>query len=181
MLAVYANSNQTNWDLYLPLVLFAYRTSQQASTNASPFELLYGREANLPSDYDLFDKYQSSKFMDDIHNGWLEAKRQIHGNKNKTLYDDKYSRPPVVYKEGEEVRLKQPQTKVGLKKKLRNDNWSEPRTITKVINDQNIEIDGKKVVNVNNIKKKEPAREMIRTTNTVTRFGRISKARYKTS
>ena len=84
--------------------------------------------------------------MDDIHNGWLEAKRQIliHGNKNKTLYDDKYSRPPVVYKEGEEVRLKQPQTKVGLKKKLRNDNWSEPRTITKVINDQNIEIGGKK-------------------------------------
>ena len=100
--------------------------------------------------------------------------------KKKTLYDDKYSRPPVVYKEGEEVRLKQPQTKVGLKKKLRNDNWSEPRTITKVINDQNLEIDGKKVVNVKNIKKKEPARETNRTRNTVTRFRRISKARYKT-
>ena len=41
--ASYFNSNQTNWDLYLPLVLFAYRTSQQTTSKDSPFTLLYGR------------------------------------------------------------------------------------------------------------------------------------------
>ena len=77
ILAVYSDSNQTNWDLYLPLVLFAYRTSQQTTTGSSPFELLYGREPRLPSDLDNFNNYQSSSFIDDINYGWKEAKRQI--------------------------------------------------------------------------------------------------------
>ena len=34
MLAVYSDANQTNWDLYLPLFLLAYRTSQQTTTEA---------------------------------------------------------------------------------------------------------------------------------------------------
>jgi hypothetical protein len=55
MLAVYSDANQTNWDLYLPLVLLDYRTSQQTTTEASPFELLYGREPRLPSDLDFTD------------------------------------------------------------------------------------------------------------------------------
>ena len=46
-------------------------------------------------------------------------------------------------------------TMSGLKKKLRNDLWSEPHIITKVLSEQNVELNGKKVVNVNNIKKKE--------------------------
>ena len=34
----------------LPYVLFAYRTSPQASTKETPFKLLYGRDARLPMD-----------------------------------------------------------------------------------------------------------------------------------
>jgi hypothetical protein len=77
MLAVYCDANQANWNLYLPLVLFAYRTSKQATTEISPFELLYGREPRLPSDLDSFKRYESSKLMDDINYGWIEAKRKI--------------------------------------------------------------------------------------------------------
>ena len=181
MLAVYSNANQTNWDLYLPLVLFAYRTSQQTTTGSSPFELLYGRDANLPSDLDSFDKYESSKFMDDINYGWIEAKRQIikQAEKNKNYYDSKYKNEPVRYSVNDQVRVKQMKTKRGLRKKLRNDLWSEPQIITKVLSEQNVELNGKKVVNVNNIKKKEGDRaEVIRSSNTTTRFGRISKAKY---
>jgi transposase-like protein len=47
MLAAYSDANQTNWDLYLPLVLFAYRTREQSTTRESPFALLYGREPRL--------------------------------------------------------------------------------------------------------------------------------------
>ena len=42
--------NQNEWEKYLDPVLFAYRTSKQASTKYSPFFLMYGREPRLPID-----------------------------------------------------------------------------------------------------------------------------------
>ena len=44
------DDNQNEWDKFLDSVLFAYRTSKQASTKFSPFFLLYGREPILPVD-----------------------------------------------------------------------------------------------------------------------------------
>lgn len=41
---------ENEWENYLDSVLFAYRTSKQASTKFSPFFLLYGREPRLPMD-----------------------------------------------------------------------------------------------------------------------------------
>lgn len=43
--------NEHNWESFLDPVLFAYRTSKQASTKYSPFFVLYGREPKLPIDY----------------------------------------------------------------------------------------------------------------------------------
>lgn len=37
------NSNQTDWDEKLDGILFSYRTSQQKSSNYTPFELMYCR------------------------------------------------------------------------------------------------------------------------------------------
>lgn len=39
-----------DWDEHLPYVLYAYRTSIQESTKESPFYLLYGGDARLPTD-----------------------------------------------------------------------------------------------------------------------------------
>ena len=50
MLKMYTDERQTDWDVYLPFVLFAYRTSYQDSLRATPFGLLYGRRATLPLD-----------------------------------------------------------------------------------------------------------------------------------
>ena len=186
MLSAYSDSNQTNWDLYLPLVLFAYRTSEQSTSGFSPFSLLYGREPRL-GDLDNYNLgYEPGKFINDLHNNWLLAKHKIvkQAEKNKKLYDAKYKKSPPKYEVNEKVRIHKPQTKVGLKKKLRNDLWSEPVKISKVISDQNIEVEWnnkKKIVNVNNVKKKEPDRnnqEVIREDITLTRSGRISKPRY---
>lgn len=38
-----------DWDCHLLFVLFVYRNSVQGSTKESPFYLLYGRDARLPS------------------------------------------------------------------------------------------------------------------------------------
>ena len=41
--------NQGDWEQYLPLVLYAYRTAVHSSTGVSPFELMFGRCAHKPS------------------------------------------------------------------------------------------------------------------------------------
>lgn len=53
-----------------------------------------------------------------------------------------------------------------------------PVEVTKIISEQKLEINNKnkrKVINVNNVKMKEPDKENIRTEKTITKFGRTSK------
>ena len=50
MLAKSVERNGHDWDQHLPFVLFAYRASLQASTQESPFYLLYGRDPRLPTE-----------------------------------------------------------------------------------------------------------------------------------
>ncbi|KAJ8246605.1 hypothetical protein GJAV_G00253360, partial [Gymnothorax javanicus] len=48
MLRKFVNNSGTDWDQWLPYLLFAYREVPQASTGFSPFELLYGYEVRGP-------------------------------------------------------------------------------------------------------------------------------------
>ncbi|GMF35670.1 unnamed protein product [Phytophthora fragariaefolia] len=50
MLLLFVTETQTDWDLYLPRVLFAYRTSYHEALADSPFFSLYGRDPVLPLD-----------------------------------------------------------------------------------------------------------------------------------
>ncbi|KRY07124.1 Retrovirus-related Pol polyprotein from transposon [Trichinella patagoniensis] len=50
MLSTKAEADKKNWDLVLPVTLLAYRRSVQESTGATPYRVLYGREATLPID-----------------------------------------------------------------------------------------------------------------------------------
>ena len=50
MLSMYVADNHQDWDQVLPFVVFAYNTARQETKGFSPFFLLYGREASLPSD-----------------------------------------------------------------------------------------------------------------------------------
>ena len=40
------NEEQDNWDLYLPLVIAAYRSAVHETTSFSPNQLMCGREVN---------------------------------------------------------------------------------------------------------------------------------------
>jgi len=46
----YVNTMGDDWDEYLPALELAFNSKQQASTNASPFTLVYGTEPRLPID-----------------------------------------------------------------------------------------------------------------------------------
>ncbi|KAE8959803.1 hypothetical protein PR002_g30417 [Phytophthora rubi] len=50
MLILFVNETQTDWDLYLPRVSFAYWTSYREALRDSPFFSLYGRDPILPLD-----------------------------------------------------------------------------------------------------------------------------------
>lgn len=49
-LAKLTDRESNNWDQFLHSIVFAYNTGSHSSTNFSPFELLFGRQANLPTD-----------------------------------------------------------------------------------------------------------------------------------
>ena len=47
MLTMYCTQDQKDWDLYLPQVMMAYRSSVHSSTGQSPNKMVYGREIML--------------------------------------------------------------------------------------------------------------------------------------
>lgn len=50
MLSNYVADNHKDWDVHLPRVLMAYRSSEHETTRYSPFFLMFGREVRLPVD-----------------------------------------------------------------------------------------------------------------------------------
>ena len=48
IISSYVNDHHNDWDLHLPLALFAYRTSVHSSTRIYPFKAVYGRDATTP-------------------------------------------------------------------------------------------------------------------------------------
>ena len=67
MLRAYVQQHQ-DWEQYLPLVLYAYRTAVHTSTGVSPFEMMFGRQGQKPP--------LPSETAHDVHSyqGYLRAK-----------------------------------------------------------------------------------------------------------
>jgi hypothetical protein len=53
MLSHYIMLDQRDWDLWIPYVLFAYRSAPHTTLGHSPFIMLYGREPRFPLDVPL--------------------------------------------------------------------------------------------------------------------------------
>lgn len=76
-LSFMVSESQKDWDQFLDIPLFAYRTARHATTKQSPFQMLYGREARLP--VDIFFKQPETSDNDlELPNLWRRCK--IHGN-----------------------------------------------------------------------------------------------------
>ena len=67
LLRCYVNT-EDDWERYLPLVLYAYRTTQHSTTGVSPFQLMFGR----PPQSSPF--CQSTAFDSNTYSAQLQAK-----------------------------------------------------------------------------------------------------------
>ena len=115
MLTKLVDRKGIDWDTKLGPVLMAYRTTPQTSTGESPFYLLYGRDAKIPSALDFYvprppavtteSEYGRELFQE------LKRVREIarqHIRKAQTSQKeqyDKHSKEPVI-KVGDLVMLK---------------------------------------------------------------------------
>ena len=102
MLAKSVTAGEKEWDEWRPYVLFAYRTTLQASTDESPFFLLYGRVPQLPSDVILsppmtqnlvhLDDYKTT-MMREMSVAWNLAREMIgKAQKRQKHQHDTHSR-----------------------------------------------------------------------------------------
>ena len=87
MLSTAVVDDEHSWDLKLPTLLLAYRTSIQKTTGAIPFELMFGREPHLPEDImysipsstDTTPENYADLLKDRLSNAYQRVNRQVEG------------------------------------------------------------------------------------------------------
>ena len=148
-LSMYVSANQKDWGEFLPSILFAYRTSPQATTGDSPFYLLYGREPCLPVDVNLLppqtDKLSTSiaehraRIVSQLEEAQQLAKTNTERTQQqmKARYDLKSK--PDSYKIGQHVWVYTPKTRKGLSKKLLH-RWHGPYRIVNKLSPINFKL-----------------------------------------
>lgn len=145
MLTMYCNENQDNWDVYLPQVMMAYRSSAHASTQVSPNRMVLGREITLPlqavigrpaseemtePDVESYVQNLQDKLVEAHSLGRINLRKA--SSYQKRHYDSKAK--PKSYSQGQLVWLHDPSRKVGVCSKLKN-HWKGPFLITRVVDD----------------------------------------------
>ena len=136
-LSMYVNKDQTDWDLYIPSVLFAYRVSPSAATQETPFYLLYGRECRLPMDVNFLQPGDVSssinehrqRIVENVERSQSIARENIQKaqQKMKAQYDRRATDRNFAV--GQKVWVYTPKTKKGLSKKLLH-LWHGPFRLT---------------------------------------------------
>ena len=133
--------NQTDWDCWLTLALFAYHSTQHASTGYTPFELHLGRvprsnldtiaESLIETGHSSAKEYLEGiqRRMSTVHK--LAQQNLIKSMEQRKLHYDK-KQHYVPYTKGDLVLLRYMVCKPGLKPKLIKERWIGPFTIDKV-------------------------------------------------
>lgn len=149
-----------NWNLFVPFACFAYRVTRQASTKASPFEILFGRIARspllngilTPDDFNI----DPDSYAHEISQQFLAAYDLVRRNIKDAQFDMARfynpSRRDFSYEIGDMIwyRVHKPTSKFSPK-------WKGPYIIKRKLSDLNYEIRDlaskkKRTVNVNQIK-----------------------------
>ena len=107
MLCSYVNYH-AEWERYLPLVLFAYRTAVHTSTGVTPFEMMFGHTPPNPETtaYDVISYQNSLRSKLAQLTDFMETHMTEAAHKQKVCYDQYAS--PRSFKIGDAVWLTSP-------------------------------------------------------------------------
>ena len=132
--------------MWLEQVLFAYRTSVHESTGATPFFLLYGREARLPIDLCFAPppgdettasyNHYATQLQDRLATSFKLAQNKLQLSQKRQA--DEYDKKAwgSQFKAGDRVWLFNPSTPRTLSSKLVS-HWTGPYTVEKCLNEVN--------------------------------------------
>lgn len=120
----FINRDMNNWDTFIPYACFVYNTTPHVSTNFSPFELLYGRKAELPTSLTKNPEvlYSYEEYYNELKSRMQHASEIARDTilKHKQTSKDYYDRNvnTIIIKVGDKVLLKNEANVKGKSKKL---------------------------------------------------------------
>ena len=136
MLKKYVSSNGKDWDVKLPLVLMAIRSTPHRATGVTPFEMMTGREMTLPlhllyrpEDVSVATAYTAHQYVTDLRNhlratfAWAQENLEANARGSKAYHDRKASHRE--YEVGDRVFYFRFTKPVGISKKFLP-SWSGP-------------------------------------------------------
>jgi transposase-like protein len=137
-LRCFVETDPENWDTYLPMANFSHNTTVHTSTGFTPFELLYGTQATLPTSF-----YKEPEMFYDYDNYLKELKARFQRSlslarenttkcktKSKIYYDKRIN--SAFFHEGDKVLLINP-----VKKHKLDSPKLGPYVVMKINNDLN--------------------------------------------
>lgn len=156
----FGNEDQEDWDAWLPYAMFTYNTTPHSATGHTPFELVFGRSAEIPTAMKrepragfVYDDY-AHELRERLRFAWTSARNTLIAGKEKTkTYHDK-SAKSIEFRMGDKVLLRDETIRQGRSKKL-TPQWIGPYEVVDKISDVNVSIrKGKKLlkVHVNRLK-----------------------------
>ena len=130
----YITEDQRDWDDWIPYATYVYNTTTHRTTGYTPFELLFGYEARVPSS---LQEQPTPRYNYDDYVGELKGRMQtahaiardrlVEGKvRSKRDYDKKAV--PLTLKVGDRVLLYDESVRRGRSKKL-NAKWIGPYTV----------------------------------------------------
>ena len=104
MLKKYVGSNGKDWDVKLPIVLMAIRSTPHRSTGVTPFEMMTGRQMTLPlhllyhaEDLSVMTAYMAHQYVADLRDhlkttfAFTQETLEASVKASKAYYDKKTS------------------------------------------------------------------------------------------
>lgn len=142
MLAKYVADHQRDWDMHLPLVMMAYRSSVHGSSQYTPYYLMFGQDVRLPVDV-MFGRppnhqEEVSEYVRRLRETLEEAHEHAREHlkaaqrRQKDYYDKRTAGEQIQV--GDRVFLCEPAVKKGRTKKLLSP-WQGPYVVRKRIGD----------------------------------------------
>jgi hypothetical protein len=144
-ISMFINQNQTNWCERLHLITFAINTSVSTATGFTPFFLLHGRQARLPSEAQLSESNYADldSLLDSLYRARALARENIEISqiRNASYYDR--NRRENTFKVGDTVVCRKFMRKPGLSSKLTLQYYYGPYQITEMPTEVNAVIEAK--------------------------------------